>query len=846
MPFMLALKYDTNATVLVISPLKILQDDQASRFRDAGIAAAAVNGDTYSKVKQNLEALKYRALLTSPEMCLENDAFRKFLTSSDFQRSIRAVIIDEAHCIGQWGGDFRKHYGSLNKLRALFPATVPFLAATATLPPKALNEVCDKLHIDLDESYFINLGNDRPNITQHVRFIDSAHDYSALKELLSVNAKKPDDIVKTIVFVNSRNGTQEVCREVRKLLPRHLRKHVDFLHAVRKDRTKRRIMRRFRNGRIRILIATEAAGMGADIPDIIQVIQLGAPRSLSIYLQRAGRAVRNAVLQGRAYLLMEKSAFRLQKKKKPKKKAADDWSDDDADDVLANDDLNADCDVQLEDGDAEALPAVDQSDDSGRGDGVGEEGNAASGDVVVPCDDASRAAEVTAGTNGGKDGTSTGVKKPSRTPDSQMTWGKVIDLSLRKYVTESTCRRVTSDTYFDNPPGRRAPTGSCCDVCEGTAPPIPGSESATVPTPITPETALTSAHPTETSLSSTPTTEMLDRPSTPVQSRQTTPASTPQKDGKRPLVRRKYGPARKGDLLKRVRAALERWRGVTRARDFPYSTLPAKALLSDQSLTKLASNNKIVEPADLATLEPPWVYHNKYGVEVLALIQKVVFEFESERNSNKKPRRTGRPKKTAAQQLAACSPEAMVAAEAKQVRAAERDHARLAKAEREETKRLAKEARERAMAEKDARKALYAANYAKRHAVPAPPSRPTPPIPTASAAWSPSFRTFYPSSPTTRYPLTPAGALHPALAAGHISSQGSSLLSSFPPRLSNSAPTAEASASPAVRETHYSMSPYSFIPNTIHNAPSNTQLHLSTARSSRPRDYDKTDDPFVR
>ena len=194
-------------------------------------------------------------------MCLENDAFRKFLTSPDFQKSIRAVIIDEAHCISQWGGDFRKHYGSLNKLRALFPATVPFLAATATLPPKALDEVCDKLHIDLDESYFINLGNDRPNITQHVRFIDSAHDYSALKDLLSVNAKKPDDIVKTIVFVNSRNGTQEVCREVRKLLPRHLRKHVDFLHAVRKDRTKRRIMRRFRNGRIRILIATEAAGM---------------------------------------------------------------------------------------------------------------------------------------------------------------------------------------------------------------------------------------------------------------------------------------------------------------------------------------------------------------------------------------------------------------------------------------------------------------------------------------------------------------------------------------------------------------------------------------------------------
>ncbi|KAL1746002.1 P-loop containing nucleoside triphosphate hydrolase protein [Schizophyllum fasciatum] len=362
MPFMLTLKYDTAATVLVISPLKILQEDQACRFCAAGIPSCAVNGDTYGAVRKDLESMQYRALLTSPEMCLETDSFRKFLTSPGLQKSVRAVIIDEAHCIAQWGGDFRKHYGMLHKLRALFPATVPFLAATATLPPLALKEVCDKLHIDLDESYFVNLGNDRHNISQHVRFINSARDYSALKDLLSVDAQERKDLVKTIVFVNSRNGTQEVCREVRRLLPRRLRRYVDFLHAVRKDWTKRKIMQRFRRGRIRILIATEAAGMGADIPDIIQVIQLGAPSSLSVYLQRAGRAVRDVVLQGRAFLLVEKSAFKLQKRKPPKKKAAD---------------------------------------------------------------------------------------------DCQMAWGKVIHPSLRTYITHPSCRRDTSDAYFDNPPRQR-------------------------------------------------------------------------------------------------------------------------------------------------------------------------------------------------------------------------------------------------------------------------------------------------------------------------------------------------------------------------------------------------------
>ncbi|KAI5823220.1 hypothetical protein K523DRAFT_357819 [Schizophyllum commune Tattone D] len=316
---------------------------------------------------------------------------------------------------------------------------------------------------------------------------------------------------------------------------------------------------------------------------------------------------------------------------------------------------------------------------------------------------------------------------------------------------------------------------------------IPGTESATVPSTPTPaESALTSAHPTEPSLPftlpSTPPAEVLERPSTPVQSQQTTPASTPQKDGKRPLVRRKYGPARKGDLLKRIRAALERWRGVTRARDFPYSTLPVKALLSDQSLTKIASNNKIIEPSDLAALEPPWVYHTKYGVEVLALIQKVVSEFEAERSSNKKPRRTGRPKKTASQQPTACSPGATAAAEAKRTRAREREQARLAKAEREENKRLAKEARERAEAEKDARKALYAANYAKRHATPAPASQLASQTPSSSARPG----TTHPHSSTSsalRYPLTPAAASHPALGSESLSAQGPSPFNSFHPRL---------------------------------------------------------------
>ncbi|TRM60049.1 hypothetical protein BD626DRAFT_382400, partial [Schizophyllum amplum] len=120
---------------------------------------------------QDLNAHKYRAILTSPEMCLEFPAFRQYLSTPEFQRHLTTVAVDEAHCIGQWGGDFRKHYAMLHKLRALFPSTIPFLAATATLPPAARDDVCAELNINLHDSYFVNLGNDRPNITQEVRFV---------------------------------------------------------------------------------------------------------------------------------------------------------------------------------------------------------------------------------------------------------------------------------------------------------------------------------------------------------------------------------------------------------------------------------------------------------------------------------------------------------------------------------------------------------------------------------------------------------------------------------------------------------------------------------------------------
>src|ERR1700683_554763 len=107
-------------------------------------------------------------------MCLKHAEFRKILAEDNFSKNICAVIIDEAHCISQWGGDFRNVYALLEKLRAFFPPHIPFLATSATLPPLALREVRSKLAIDTDTSFYLNFGNDRPNITMSVQQINGS------------------------------------------------------------------------------------------------------------------------------------------------------------------------------------------------------------------------------------------------------------------------------------------------------------------------------------------------------------------------------------------------------------------------------------------------------------------------------------------------------------------------------------------------------------------------------------------------------------------------------------------------------------------------------------------------
>jgi superfamily II DNA helicase RecQ len=194
-------------------------------------------------------------------MSLEHAEFCELLNSDVYRDKVCAYIIDESHCISQWGGDFRPAYGRLDKLCSFIPLKIPLLATSATLPPPALDEVCQKLHIDIVKSFFLNMGNDRPNITSSVVQMENSTDYAALESLLNAGATSPTDLPKTIIFANSVPQTQVICRHVHSFYPHHLRGYIAFLHAHRTPKAKWHIMKRFRRGKIKILIATEAAGM---------------------------------------------------------------------------------------------------------------------------------------------------------------------------------------------------------------------------------------------------------------------------------------------------------------------------------------------------------------------------------------------------------------------------------------------------------------------------------------------------------------------------------------------------------------------------------------------------------
>lgn len=175
------------------------------------------------------------------------------------------MVIDEAHCISQWGDQFRPIYGDLGTLRAFVTANVPFLITSATLPPLILSHVHKIMHMSKTTTYHLNLGTDRPNIAWFVRKMKGGKSDLESLAFLIPNMTDGDNIVlelvQTMVFFDDINIALQALKYLRSLLPLHMHNQIAVYNSRRSRRSKARVLRKFREGNIRILLTTEAAGM---------------------------------------------------------------------------------------------------------------------------------------------------------------------------------------------------------------------------------------------------------------------------------------------------------------------------------------------------------------------------------------------------------------------------------------------------------------------------------------------------------------------------------------------------------------------------------------------------------
>ena len=264
---------------IVITPLISLMKDQIDHLTEKGIKAASVfMGMTHQEVLETYERVilqKYQFLYLSPER-LETQLFKAKLQYMD----VRLLVVDEAHCISQWGYDFRPPYLRIKDFRQLLPANTPCLALTATATNIVVEDIKDKLAFKKDANTY-KASFERPNLIYHVSKVEDK--LGKMLELLSCLKEGA-----AIVYVRSRKKTKEVADTlVREGFS------ANFYHAGLSAKEKEERQEQWMVGNTPIIVATNAFGMGIDKPNVRLVIHLDLPSSPEEYFQEAGRAGRD-------------------------------------------------------------------------------------------------------------------------------------------------------------------------------------------------------------------------------------------------------------------------------------------------------------------------------------------------------------------------------------------------------------------------------------------------------------------------------------------------------------------------------------------------------------------------